>query len=166
MAVVTYIKDEDARKAFVAKTIPFDLVKLELHLAGEAHIFADDIRKEEEARRVKEELRELKRKLDLAKTAVQTNLTFRLKMLLQLKSEVLEEEMAGRIKLVLERTKEELKKAKDAEKIEDLKDFSRKEPDITMVVKVTEGDRVELKNLNETFRVGVVSARNVGEWRV
>ena len=62
--------------------------------------------------------------------------------------------------------KEELKKAKDAEKIEDLKDFSRKEPDITMVVKVTEGDRVELKNLNETFRVGVVSARNVGEWRV
>lgn len=162
-AVITYQKEEDARKAFLGRDIPFNQTNLELYLAGEAHKFADDIKKEEEERRAKAELKEARTRLENARKTIQTNLTLRLKILLVLKAELGSEGTRDKIQNALEETKKEIQTVRDASKVADLERFHQKPYDTAIRVQLSEGSKPDLKQLNETFKVFLRSVQEV--WR-
>ena len=165
--MITYQKEEDARKAFLGRDIPFNQKNLELYLASEAHKFADDIKKEEEERRIKAELKEAKMKLETARKTIQTNLTLRLKMLLVLKTELdlASEDTRDKVQNALEQSKKDIQAVREADKLADLDGFHQNPYDTNVRVQLPEGAKPDLKQLNETFKVLLRSVQEVWESR-
>lgn len=162
-AVVSYQREEDAQKAFECKTVLFNNMQIELHLAGKVHSYVEDARLKEEQRKVAEVQRNAKKRLLEVKTSIQKNLTVRLTMLLAAKGLVTEGEAKKTVQTELETLKQEMESVKKNEDYDDLLEKTETEFNLSLRISMANGERPELKALNEALRVGSDESRNMVE---
>lgn len=152
-ATVKYQREIDAKKAFECKEIPFNQPKIELVLGGKVHNFEEDIRIESEQRKQREESKKTRNALNEAKKGHQQNLTNLLNVHLELKHLVTGEVKIEHLKDSLEKVKHELSELKNVTILEDLSSTIVKEHSTQMFVSRRDDQKVDLKSINETFKV-------------
>lgn len=157
-AVIKYQREDDARKALEAKTVPFHQVKIELSVAGKVHSFEEDARQEAERKEIMEKKMAQRQKVTDRKKQVQQNLTLLLTALLELKSLATSEESKALIKEKLDEVRARLDKAKNADSEDDLN--TEPNHDISTDMEVSsKGTPLDMKSLGDTFKVDFSSNR-------
>jgi hypothetical protein len=153
LAVIKYQREDDAKKAFECKEILFNQTKIELHLAGKIHSFAEDIKKEAELRKLRDEVKKEQKALSEAKRLIQQNLTNQLSVHLELKQLITDEATKALLKSSLDAVKAKLHEAKDASNLEALAKFKGEEESTLLHVSRKDGQKVDLKSLNDALKV-------------
>lgn len=153
IAVVKYQREDDARKAFECKEVLFNKPNIELLLAGKVHSFAEDIRKEEELRKKRDEEKKEQKGITDAKKFAQQNLTNQLTVHMELKQLVTDEDKKAQLKLSLDAVKAKLHEVKDASSREELAKFDAAEEITTLHVARKDGLKVDFKSLNDALKV-------------
>jgi len=152
-AVIKYQREFDAKKAFECKDIPFNQSKIEIVYGGKVHSFEEDIRIEAEQRKQREDLKKARDALNEAKKGRQQNLTNLLNVHLELKQLVKDESKLEKLKEGLEKVRHELTELKNVTKLEELNFQPEKEHSTHMCISRKDGQKVDLKSINEAFKV-------------